>query len=100
MILYFGDWHGEPPLVSQIYSERVLTSRVPLLLRGKLARITGIELYIFGMSARGNHAGLTPQPLLPVRARLSCSAWPGPMSEVGPKAEKARYEHMYDLSAL
>ena len=34
MILHFGDWHGEPPLVSQVYSERVLTSRVPLLLRG------------------------------------------------------------------
>ena len=29
MILHFGDWHGEPPLVSQVYSERVLTSRVP-----------------------------------------------------------------------
>ena len=34
MILHFGDWHGEPPLVSWVYSERVLTSRVPLLLRG------------------------------------------------------------------
>ena len=29
MFLHFGDWHGEPPLVSQAYSERVLTSRVP-----------------------------------------------------------------------
>ena len=54
MILYFGDWHGDPPLVSEIYSEQVLTSRVPLLLRGKLARITGIEVYIFGMSARAH----------------------------------------------
>jgi hypothetical protein len=36
VILHFGDWHGEPPLVSQVYSERVLTSRVPLLLQGKL----------------------------------------------------------------
>ena len=50
MILHFGDWHGEPPLVSQVYSERVLTSRVPLLLRGKLRRTAGIELYIFGIS--------------------------------------------------
>ena len=46
MILYFGDWHGDPPLVSEIYSEQVLTSRVPLLLRGKLGRTAGIELYI------------------------------------------------------
>jgi hypothetical protein len=54
VILHFGDWHGEPPLVSLVYSERVLTSRVPLLLRGKLGRTAGIELYIFGMSARGH----------------------------------------------
>jgi len=53
VILHFGDWHGEPPLVSQVYSELVLTSRVPLLLRGKLGRTAGIELYIFGISARG-----------------------------------------------
>jgi hypothetical protein len=52
VILHFGDWHGEPPLVSQVYSERVLASRVPLLLRGKLGRTTGIELYTFGVSAR------------------------------------------------
>ena len=50
MILHFGDWHGEPPLVSQVYSKRVLAYRVPLLLRGKLGRTAGIELYIFGIS--------------------------------------------------
>jgi hypothetical protein len=38
VILHFGDWHAEPPLVSQVHSERVLTYRVPLLLRGKLGR--------------------------------------------------------------
>ena len=53
MILHFGNWHGELPLVSQVYSERVLPSRVPLLLRGKLWRTAGIELYIFGISANG-----------------------------------------------
>ena len=41
MILHFGDWHGEPPLVSWVYSERVLTSRVPLLLRGSRGRPQG-----------------------------------------------------------
>jgi hypothetical protein len=41
VILRFGDWHGEPPLVSQVYSERVLTSLVPLILRGKLGRTQG-----------------------------------------------------------
>jgi hypothetical protein len=53
VILHFGDWHGEPPLVSQVYSERVLTFRVPLLVRGKLGRSAGTELYIFGILARG-----------------------------------------------
>ena len=37
--------------MSQVYSERVLTSRVPLLLRG--GGPAGIELYIVGISARG-----------------------------------------------
>src|SRR5664279_2758167 len=53
VILHFGDWHGEPPLGNQVYSERVLTSRVPLLLRGNLGRTAGIELYTFGISPRG-----------------------------------------------
>jgi len=40
VILHFG-WHCEPPLVSWVYSERVLTSRVPLLLRGSRGRPQG-----------------------------------------------------------
>jgi len=52
VILHFGEGHGEPPLVNQVYSERVLNSRVPLPLRGKLGDQAGIELYIFGICAR------------------------------------------------
>jgi hypothetical protein len=64
VILHFGDWHGEPPLVSQVYSERVLAYRVPLLLRGKLGRTAGIELYIFGISAGGLKAPMAEGPVL------------------------------------
>jgi hypothetical protein len=59
VILHFGYWHGEPPLVSQVYSERVLTSRVPLLLRGKPERTAGIERYTFRMFARVTSTDLT-----------------------------------------
>jgi hypothetical protein len=62
VILHFGDWHGEPPLVSQVYSERVLTSRVPLLLRGKLGQTAEIELCSghlgCGQGLNGNSANL------------------------------------------
>jgi len=60
VILHFRSWHGEPPLVTQVYSERVLTFQVPLLPRGKLERTAGIELYTFRMSAPGSTASFRP----------------------------------------
>jgi hypothetical protein len=71
VILHFGDWHGEPPLVSQVYSERVLTSRVPLLLRGKLGRTAGIEL----SSSEFRKGSKAPMAEGPVLAKWTFGGW-------------------------